>query len=349
MPLNFSTAPALFLGLGARLLLDFLSRLRASQPPPPPSFSDFILLGAWQGVGLYYALVELPNIAIIIVFAIAAKLFFDFMQLPDLLKIAVTVLGIVLGVMCTDVLSQFLEDGEYTSFGGKKRRAEPVASSSFKRTRTVSFSRKDSKGKDTSRREKNPGPHSDITAPSLDSTIDWIDRTARTPLDREVATLRARASLADTEKRRYKEERIWALASGNQARADQMAWQVKRYRALTHGFHKEADRKLLEANSLNFPSTQPAQSTSRTSGPVGSSSRIQTLATSSRAQAPINSSSRIRTNSGSSMKPIPVPPPRADPGAIDPPDWGGPTYTRRRRTSSGNLKSSLRSGGSKYG
>jgi hypothetical protein len=61
-----------------------------------------------------------------------------------------------------------------------------------------------------------------------------------------VATLRARASLADTEKRRYKEERIWALAEGNQARAEQMSWQVKRYRALTHGFHKEADAKLLE-------------------------------------------------------------------------------------------------------
>ncbi|KZP17984.1 hypothetical protein FIBSPDRAFT_792527 [Athelia psychrophila] len=252
MSVNFSTAPALFLGLGARLFLDVVHRLRASQPPPP-SISDFIILGAWQGVGLYYAIVEFPSAAIIVAFAIAAKLLVEFMLLPDLLKCAVTILGVVLGVMCTDVLSQFLEDGEYSAFGGKKRRTEPV-SSSFKRQRTVSFSRQDPKGKEPSRRDRDyardrknpPNPHSDITAPSLDSTLDWIDRTARTPIDREVATLRARASLADTEKRRYKEERIWALASGNQARADQMAWQVKRYRALTHGFHKEADRKLIE-------------------------------------------------------------------------------------------------------
>lgn len=207
-------------------------------------------------------MMEFPDVAIIVALAIGAKLFIEFTILPDVTKCAVTLIGVALGVMFTDVLSQFLEDGSWTSFGGKRRsssRHETTAhvSTSKHRARTVSFSR--SKSGDTRRdREKERErertrlhAHSDITAPSLDSTSDWIDRTARTPLEREVATLRARASLADTEKRRYKEERIWALAQGNQARAEQMAWQVKRYRALTHGFHKEADAKLLESKSLD--------------------------------------------------------------------------------------------------
>ena len=251
---------ALFLGLGARIVLDFFNRTQ--QPSPPePSISNFLLLGAWQGVGLYYASMEFPGVAVIVALAIGAKLFIEFTILPDVTKCTVTLIGVALGVMFTDALSQFLEEGSWTSFGGKRRsssRYEPTAyvSPSKHRPLTVSFSR--SKNEDTRRdREKEREwerarlhVHSDITAPSLDSTSDWIDRTARTPLEREVATLRARASLADTEKRRYKEERVWALAQGNQARAEQMAWQVKRYRALTHGFHKEADAKLLEGKSL---------------------------------------------------------------------------------------------------
>ena len=243
MPLNFSTAPALFLGLGARILINTLSRSQA--PVTDPSLPDFVLLGAWQGVGLYYALMEFPNLAFVVAFTIGAKLLVEFTLVPDVIKCAVTLLGVALGVMFTDVLSQFLEDGSYSKFGGSKG-----GHGSSKRPRTVSFSRgKNGEPKDARRerdRDRTRVSHADITATSLDSTSDWIDRTARTPLDREVATLRARASLADTEKRRYKEERIWALAQGNQARAEQMGWQVKRYRALTHSFNKEADTKLLE-------------------------------------------------------------------------------------------------------
>ena len=251
MPLQLSTAPALFLGLGARIVLDIFNRTQQASPPEP-SISNFFLLGAWQGVGLYYALMEFPGVAVIVALAIGGKLFIEFTTLPDVTRCAVTLIGVALGVMFTDALSQFLEEGSWTSFGGKRRsssRYEPTGhvSSSKHRPRTVSFSRGDTRRDREKERERaRLHAHSDITAPSLDSTSDWIDRTTRTPLEREVAELRARASLADTEKRRYKEERIWALAQGNQARAEQMAWQVKRYRALTHGFHKEADAKLLE-------------------------------------------------------------------------------------------------------
>ena len=67
-----------------------------------------------------------------------------------------------------------------------------------------------------------------------------------TPQEREVAVLRARASLADSERRRFKEERKWAMSQGNVARASQLAWQVKRYTALMESFHRAADAKVVE-------------------------------------------------------------------------------------------------------
>ena len=87
------------------------------------------------------------------------------------------------------------------------------------------------------------------TAPSisLDSVPSSIDPEGKlTPAEREVAVLRARASLADSERRRFKEERKWAMSQGNTARASQLAWQVKRYTALMESFHREADAKVVE-------------------------------------------------------------------------------------------------------
>lgn len=138
MPLQLSTAPSLFLGLGARVVLDIIYRTG------PPTLPDFVLLGAWQGVGLYYTLMEFPTLAIAVAFAIAGKLVMEFTVLPDVTKCAVTLLGVALGVMFTDVLSQFLEDGSYSSFGGKKNnsgRHDNIHVSSRHRTRAVSFSR----------------------------------------------------------------------------------------------------------------------------------------------------------------------------------------------------------------
>jgi len=91
---------------------------------------------------------------------------------------------------------------------------------------------------------------SDIT--SVDSNSELIkSKAAMTPLEREIVALRARASLADSERRRYKEERKWALSQGNVARAAQMKWQVKRYTTLMQSFHQEADAKFLEASAVN--------------------------------------------------------------------------------------------------
>lgn len=79
---------------------------------------------------------------------------------------------------------------------------------------------------------------------SVTSSID--PKGQMSPTEREVAILRARASLADSERRRFKEERKWALSMGNKARANQLAWQVKRYAALMESYHREADAKVVE-------------------------------------------------------------------------------------------------------
>ena len=89
-------------------------------------------------------------------------------------------------------------------------------------------------------------PSGSILTADFTTSSDLIyPKSNMTPLQREVANLRAKASLADTERRRFKEEKQWALSQGNSARAEQMGWQVKRYTALVDNFHKEADAKLL--------------------------------------------------------------------------------------------------------
>jgi hypothetical protein len=66
-----------------------------------------------------------------------------------------------------------------------------------------------------------------------------------TPIEREIAALRARASLADSERRRSKEERKWAISEGNKERADFLKQEVKRSTLLMQKFHREADLKML--------------------------------------------------------------------------------------------------------
>ena len=92
-----------------------------------------------------------------------------------------------------------------------------------------------------------------LTLDSLPSSIDPHGQLS--PAERDVAVLRARASLADSERRRFKEERKWALSQGNGARASQLAWQVKRYTALMESFHREADAKVVEGASSCHPVT----------------------------------------------------------------------------------------------
>ncbi|EPQ57287.1 hypothetical protein GLOTRDRAFT_137646 [Gloeophyllum trabeum ATCC 11539] len=253
------TAPALFFGLGARILLEKFSAAAAPDPAAPPAIGDHVFAGVWQGVGLYYVLTELPQLALVVALAIGAKLVYDYALLDvDLTRSACTLLGVALGVLVTDVLSQLVEDAGDSRILQLSASPKPAPSSRERDRSRRERERERERGRE--RRLSITAPPS-ISLASTSGTVSTIDpHGVMTPLEREVAELRARASLADTERRRFKEERKWALSMGNKARASQMAWQVKRYAALMESFNREADAKLIQAARLRGnPRDGPSQ------------------------------------------------------------------------------------------
>jgi hypothetical protein len=240
--MHFSTAPSLLVGLSARIFVDKFLRSR------PPTTSDSFLVGLWQGVGIYYAFVSSPNLGIGAAFAIGAKLLFDFFVAQDTMAFTVVFLGVSLGILSTDILSRYL-DGLFQA----KRSPDITGGSSRStrsRPRSVQFQQsREGEGSERHHRKRvGRSTRSDIVSVlSLDTNSDLIDpKPTMSTLDREVAALRTQASLADSERRRFKEEKKWAKSLGNTARAEQMSWQVKRYTALMQSFHKEADAKIIE-------------------------------------------------------------------------------------------------------
>lgn len=240
----FSTAPALLIGLGARILLDNFTR------SSEPTIRDFVLVGVWQGVGLHYASNN-SGLAILVASCISAKLFVDFNIAHDTTKSVTTLIGVALGVLCTEFLSQYFDayKARDRDRPRKKVYTSPATGHTPRKERLVHFRGSVPTGSSDARRRAFRHNASDIT--SVDSNSEMIGpKSSMTPLEREIAALRTRASLADSERRRFKEERKWALSQGNVARASQMKWQVKRYTALMQSFHREADAKLLEASTV---------------------------------------------------------------------------------------------------
>jgi hypothetical protein len=240
--MHFSTA--LLVGLGARIILDIIT------PPPEPSQRDTMLIGIWQGAAIHHASTRYPDLLFIVALGIAAWLFVDFTLMPDISRTATILLGLALGTFCAGLLSQLEGGFRHRRHAKRHEHREAGHYAPLKRPHVSAQPTKNASGGDpsssSSRRPWGEGM-SDITAPSLDTSSDMIDHKPNmSPLEREVASLRTRASLADTERRRYKEEKKWALSQGNVARAEQMAWQVKRYTTLMQSFHREADALIIE-------------------------------------------------------------------------------------------------------
>ncbi|THH08271.1 hypothetical protein EW146_g9046 [Bondarzewia mesenterica] len=313
--MRFTTAISLLLGLGARIAFNKFVTVRDQ-----PSIEDHVLSGLWQGVALYYFIMEFQYLAFGLTFGIAARLVMNFMFTHNTTECACTILGVALGVLFTDVLSQVLEDTDTQERHAKARYEGSVVEHDPPRRRLVQFRRSSSEERERQhvrrRREFIESTPSITTATtqSWDSLSDWVDPNhTMDPLEREVAALRKKASLADSERRRFKEEKKWALSQGNKARASQMGWQVKRYSALMQSFHREADMRLLEASNQRhrkeIASVQSAYSQVQTPAPaVG-----QHLPPFQPAAAPF-------------MQPLPIPPRHVSPPAMP------PKPVRHRRT-----------------
>jgi len=280
--MQVSTGTPFLLALGARLFLKSF----VLAPEQPPSTPDFLLTGLFMGVLLYHVMTQIPPLTVPVSVAIAAKFSLDLLGAFDPAKCAFELFGTVLGVLSTHALSMFFEENSRPqrersgTSGGGAQTQDPG-----RRLRLVSFEKNghdrprvqreahrtngreranghrhssDDHTRDRERHARRPEVPRAVTptltyastAPSisLDSIPSSIDPEGRlTPHERAVAVLRARASLADSERRRFKEERKWALSQGNFARANQLAWQVKRYATLMESFHREADAKVVEA------------------------------------------------------------------------------------------------------
>lgn len=239
--MQLTAAPALFIGLGARVFLDFLTNSVDAASP-----KRSILLGVWQGIGLHYTFTTYTEILPFAIAIILAHSAIDFSFAGDYFKSICILLGIVAGALCTEVLSHFV-DSKLSQTSKQSRDPSNRALKHLAEERQKLFqSTLDRETSQIARDEKFRQQLSDITSVGTDSELLRMNRSM-TPLEREVARLRARASLADSERRRYKEERKWALEQGNAARASQMRWQVKKYTALMQSFNRQADEQLIEA------------------------------------------------------------------------------------------------------
>src|SRR5712671_737636 len=248
---QLTTAFSLLLGLGARIVYNKFFSFRV------PGIEVHVLSGLWQGVALYYVLMEFPFLTLPVGFGIGARLLVNFVITYDAAGCACTLLGVAVGVLFTDILSQLLEDGdaEEAYYEGsvvsdypRRRRLVQLRGSSYDDPRAHDHNRRRRAFLDA---DPSVTTAATNTTGTWDSLSDWIDPNhTMTPLEREVAALRKKASMADSERRRFKEEKQWAQVQGNKARAAQMGWQVKRYSALMQSFHREADLRLLECSSL---------------------------------------------------------------------------------------------------
>ncbi|KAF9529182.1 hypothetical protein CPB83DRAFT_852808 [Crepidotus variabilis] len=250
----FAVAPALLFGLGARIFLDKIKSSDGS------FLKDFILIGVWQGVALHYAARAsgISGLGIFVAFAISVKVFIEFNLAPDVIRVVTTFIGVALGLVGTEGLSQQFDSPHIASPERKRRKTvapkPPPRQQERRHQKIIPFHSSTegasvvTSGFSEHTLATNSFHLSDIT--SVNSTSERPSGSSLlTPTEREVHILRTRAALADSERRRLKEERKWAISAGNMARASQLKWEVKRFTALMETFNREADSRSAETSS----------------------------------------------------------------------------------------------------
>ncbi|CDO77322.1 hypothetical protein BN946_scf184775.g12 [Trametes cinnabarina] len=103
--MQLTTGLPLLFALGARVFINTL----LPDPTHTPSTPDFLLNGLFHGVLIQNTLTQLPQVVLVVVLGVAAKLVIDYVRESDVVQTACTVLGVALGVLVTDLLSQFID------------------------------------------------------------------------------------------------------------------------------------------------------------------------------------------------------------------------------------------------
>lgn len=203
--------------------------------------ADNLLKGLLQGTLMYQAFLS-TNQLITIAFglAVVGRLVQDFLVQQDTWKLASTTIGFAFGVLLADVVSYIYNDEEWSIFTVID---EYTTSTTSKESRSHRHPAR-RRVSEPRRIEDMPSLHEEVS--SIDSQSHLGDQVLP-EFEKEIARLRAKALDAAGQSRRCREERKWALSQGNLARAFQLRWQIKKYRALALSFTREADQKLIES------------------------------------------------------------------------------------------------------
>ena len=187
--------------------------------------------------------------------AFVARALLDFQSQNNTEKLTITIVSALGGAAASTLLSAAIAEGFQDSsvvsvVSEEEEKEEPPRLSSSERRR-IRREHARSRLQDVNQKKREPSVPRRGTSFVTDETgTSSLELTGYTGLGRlvdlQLGNLRKKAAIAEADRRRCKEERKWALASGNKARATQLTWQIKRYAAMAESYTREADRQIIE-------------------------------------------------------------------------------------------------------
>lgn len=267
------TLPVL-VALGGRMLFTAITAPEPIGAPTPTT--DLVIQGVFQGFLLQYVMTEHPLFAPALGLAFVGRSILDFSytNYTDIHKLTTTLISAVAGFagsyLLTILYEEFVNPSSQTSptpgHRSSRRRTRESAKDARRehtraRLREINARERSRSGERMSPREyetsspgtERYGPARAVTEVTLTSSTLTMEQMGYTGLGRlldlELANLRKKAATAEADRRRCKEEKKWAIAQGDKARAHMLGWQVKRYAAMAESYTREADRRIIEGNA----------------------------------------------------------------------------------------------------
>jgi len=231
-----------------RLVLHRLLRFRTLNT------GEVLVLGLFEGAVLYHALIENPSVGAGCFLGFGCRLLLEHLKAPDPTNFACSLLGVALGVLMSNVISQLWEEAAVL-FEPEWVEKETVV---IRRRRPSHRRRRSTRTHIAGAPDPDP-PSIQLSRRTdynvLESPVMSQWEGLQQPLKRhmglenEVTELRRRASAAAGQTRKLQEERKWAWDQSNPARAFQLGWDIKRFQELSEKLNREAAEKVAIARS----------------------------------------------------------------------------------------------------
>ncbi|KZV88069.1 hypothetical protein EXIGLDRAFT_185744 [Exidia glandulosa HHB12029] len=235
---------ALVIGLGVRLLLQKLqSSATYTEAAFDPWHGERLLSGVWQGALAHYVSSAAPQLSVSVLVGITGRVLFALAQIvfagidaepQSATALAATLLGIAFGVLLAEI-SDIIYARVFPPTATTKPRAVRRVSSPAPPSISSGDSRlRPAAGRIVPRSPEDEEPQEDVASHTLHH------------LELEIAELQAEAAAAGAQRRRFEEERKWALEQGNFTWASQLAWQIQRCDALERSYAASSRAKMRE-------------------------------------------------------------------------------------------------------